>query len=68
MPKGVLNLPQSLRITFEGQGPSGQKVVGHGLWFARLEGGGARVYHAVIYADKAMPAEAELFFSGLQLQ
>lgn len=69
VPKGALNLPQSLRISFEGQGPSGgQKVVGHGLWFARLEGGGARVYHAVIYADKAMPAEAELFFSGLQLQ
>jgi hypothetical protein len=68
VPKGALNLPQSLRITFEGQGPRGQKVVGHGLWFARLEGSGARVYHAVIYADKARPAEAELFFSGLQLQ
>ncbi|MDR3066272.1 MULTISPECIES: hypothetical protein [Comamonas] len=68
VPKGALNLPQSLRITFEGQGPGGQKVVGHGLWFARLEGRGARLYHAVIYADKAMPAEAELFFSGLQLQ
>ncbi|WP_043003827.1 hypothetical protein [Comamonas testosteroni] len=68
VPKGALNLPQSLRITFEGLGPRGQKVLGHGLWFARLEGSGARLYHAVIYADKAMPAEAELFFSGLQLQ
>ena len=68
VPKGTLNLPQSLRMTFEGLGPRGQKVVGHGLWFARLEGSGARVYHAVIYADKLRSAEAEMFFSGLQLQ
>lgn len=68
VPRGTLNLPQSLRMTFEGLGPRGQKVVGHGLWFARLEGSGARVYHAVIYADKLRSAEAEMFFSGLQLQ
>ena len=68
VPKGALNLPQSQRMTFEGISAKGQKVVAHGLWFARLEGAGARVYHAVIYGSKARPAEAEMFFSGLQLQ
>lgn len=68
VPKGALNLPQSERMTFEGISAKGQKVVAHGLWFARLEGAGARVYHAVIYGSKARPAEAEMFFSGLQLQ
>ena len=68
VPKGALNLPQSERMTFEGVSAKGQKVVAHGLWFARLEGAGARVYHAVIYGSKARPAEAEMFFSGLQLQ
>lgn len=68
VPKGALNLPQSVRLTFEGVSAKGQQIVGHGLWFARLEGTGARVYHAVIYADKSRSAEAEMFFSGLQLQ
>ena len=68
VPKGALNLPQSVRMTFEGVSAKGQKVVAHGLWFARLEGAGARVYHAVIYGAKARPAEAEMFFSGLKLQ
>lgn len=68
VPRGALNLPQSQRMTFEGISAKGQKIVGHGLWFARVEGGEARLYHAVIYGDKARPVEAEMFFSGLQLQ
>lgn len=68
VPKGALNLPQSRRITFEGLSSQGQKVTGHGLWFARIEGAGVRLYHAVIYGRKAQPAEVDMFFSGLQLQ
>ncbi|MEX8192225.1 hypothetical protein [Comamonas guangdongensis] len=65
---GALNLPQSQRLTFEGLDAGGRKVVGHGLWFARMEGQAARVYHAVIYADQVLPAEADTFFAGLRLQ
>lgn len=68
VPKGALNLPQSRRITFEGLSSQGQRVTGHGLWFARIEGSGGRLYHAVIYGRKAQPAEADMFFSGLKLQ
>ena len=68
VPKGALNLPQSQRITFAGLSAQGQKVTGHGLWFARIEGSGVRLYHAMIYGGKALPAEAETFFSGLLLQ
>lgn len=68
VPKGALNLPQSLRMTFKGVTAQGQKVTGHGLWFARMEGHDARLYHAMIYGSKAQPAEAETFFAGLLLQ
>lgn len=69
VPKGALNLPQSIRSTLEGVGPQGQKLIGHGAWFARLEGDkGVRIYHAVIYADKPRPEAAQAFFAGLQLQ
>lgn len=68
VPKGALNLPQSIRTTFEGMGPKGWKLTGHGVWFARIEGDGARLYHAVIYGDKPHPNEADTFFAGLQTQ
>lgn len=66
-PQGALNLPQSIRTTFEGVGPQGWKLTGHGVWFASLEPEGVRVYHAVIYADKLRPQAAETFFAGLKL-
>lgn len=69
VPRGALNLPQSVRTTLTGVGQQGQKLVGHGAWFARLEGQrSVRIYHAVIYADKPQPEAAETFFAGLQLQ
>lgn len=67
-PAGALNLPQSLRTTFEGVGPQGWKLTGHAVWFASLEPEGVRVYHAVIYADKPRPQAADTFFAGLKLQ
>lgn len=68
LPAGALNLPQSLRTTFEGVGPQGWKLTAHGVWFARMEPAGARLYHAVIYGDKPRTDEANSFFSSLQLQ
>lgn len=68
LPAGALNLPQSLRITFEGVGPQGWKLTAHGVWFARMEPKGARLYHAVLYSDKPRTEEANHFFGSLQLQ
>jgi len=68
LPAGALNLPQSLRTTFEGVGPQGWKLTAHGVWFARMEPAGARLYHAVIYSDKPRTDEANNFFASLQLQ
>ncbi len=68
LPAGALNLPQSLRTTFEGVGPQGWKLTAHGVWFARMEPQGARLYHAVIYSDKLRTDEANNFFGSLRLQ
>lgn len=68
LPAGALNLPQSLRSTFEGVGPQGWKLTAHGVWFARMEPQGARLYHAVLYSDKQRTDEANTFFGSLQLQ
>lgn len=68
VPERALNLPQSLSMGFSGRSAQGETVTGQGLWFARLEGQRARLYHAVIYAKKPLGPEAEIFFSGLKLQ
>ncbi|WP_084455353.1 hypothetical protein [Comamonas composti] len=68
LPKGALNLPQSLRLSFEGVGPQGWKLTAHAVWFAQMETDGVRLYHAVIYGDKPRAAAASTFFEGLQLQ
>lgn len=68
VPEGALNLPQSVSMRFEGRSAQGDIVFGQGLWFARMEGLSARLYHAVIYASQPLAPEAEIFFSGLKLQ
>lgn len=68
LPAGALNLPQSLRTTFDGVGPQGWKLTAHAVWFARMEPQGARLYHAVIYSDKLRTEQANDFFASLQLQ
>ena len=40
----------------------------HAAWFARALGSEVRVYHAVVFADKARPAVADTFFAGLELR
>jgi hypothetical protein len=67
VPKGALNLPQSLRITFEGQGPGAE---GGGAWPVVCSPGRQR-RQGLSRGDlrrQGQACEAELFFSGLQLQ
>ncbi len=68
VPAGALALPQSVRTAAQGQRPGGGTVAAQAVWFARLEGGQAHLYHAVVYADRDRPAVADTFFEGLVLQ
>lgn len=67
-PRLALALPQSLRMEVRGRGTDGAEVVAEAVWFARLEGSQARLYHAVVYAPRPRAAAADTFFTGLALQ
>ncbi len=67
VPAHALALPQSVRMTAQGTGPDGRAVVAHAVWFARLEGGHVRLYHAALYARQARTTVADTFFAGLAL-
>lgn len=67
VPAGALVLPQSVRSTVQGRKPDGGAVAAQAVWFARLEAGQARLYHAVVYAERDRPAVADTFFAGLVL-
>ena len=68
VPAGALALPQAVRTTVQGKRPDGTAVTAHTAWFARALGSEVRVYHAVVFADKARPAVADTFFAGLELR
>ncbi|WP_183043387.1 hypothetical protein [Alicycliphilus denitrificans] len=68
VPRQALDLPQSLRMVVRGRGADGAEVVAETVWFARLEGLQARLYHAVVYAPQPRTAAADTFFTGLALQ
>lgn len=61
--KGSTALLEPLRLTARGQGPDGRLVEVQGVWFAR----GARLYHAVIYAERITAEMSDPFFGGLEL-
>ena len=67
VPREALNLPQSQHIVFKGMSSDGHKLTGDGLWFARMEGSSARLFHAVIYGNSD-PKVVEMFFPALKLQ
>ena len=67
LPKEALNLPQSQHIFFTGVDGQGRKLVGDGLWFARMEGASVRLYHVVMYGNTG-PKVVEMFFPSLKLQ
>ena len=67
VPQGAMELPRSIRATVEGVGPSGWTMTTHGVWFARKEGDGARIFHAVVYAPKPQHTTAGEFFGRIVL-
>lgn len=68
VPPGALNLPQSVRSLVTGQRPGGGEITAQAVWFARLEGTEARLYHAVVYTATPQPQVADTFFGGLALR
>lgn len=68
VPRGALNMPQSIRGSFELQAQGGGKQPVQGAWFARAEPGGVRLYSALIYDGKPSAEQQQMFFDGLQLQ
>ncbi|WCM90966.1 hypothetical protein [Acidovorax sp. NCPPB 3576] len=67
VPSGALALPQSLRLQAQGRRSDGSPVAAQAVWFARLEGQQARLYHAVVYTATPQTAVADTFFAGLVL-
>ena len=69
VPTRALAVPQSVRLQAQGQAPGGSAVTVDAVWFARLEGGQARLYHAAVYAPRRTTATtADTFFASLALQ
>ncbi len=61
--RGASTQFEPLRLSARGQRPDGRPVEVQGVWFAR----GARLYHAVIYAERIGSEMSEPFFGGLEL-
>ena len=55
---------EPVRLTAAGRQPDGRAVQAQGVWFAR----GARLYHAVIYAERISADMSEPFFGGLEFR
>jgi hypothetical protein len=66
-PAGALALPQSLRSRIQGRNAQGQPVYLQGLWFARLEGQHARLFHVALLSARERPEVANTFFEGVSL-
>ena len=66
-PHGALALPQSLQSRIEGRNAQGHPVHLQGLWFARLEGAHARLFHVAMLSDRPRPDVARTFFEGVSL-
>lgn len=66
---GVMGLPQSVRVQWQGSDEGGHPVWVDALWFARLEGAQARVYHAVVLAPREIgQAARDTFMQGMAMQ
>jgi hypothetical protein len=64
VPSGAHEVPESLRVSAQGQRQNGTRVESQAAYFAR----GSRVFQAVIYAETVKPEMSETFFSGLELE
>lgn len=61
--RGATPLLEPLQIMALGSDQQGRGVSAQGVWFAH----GARLYHAVIYAERIRSEMSEPFFGGLEL-
>jgi len=68
VPLGALQLPQSARAELQGRMGDGRPTTAQAVWFARLDGTHARLYHAVVYSPTPRPDVAQAFLDGLRLQ
>jgi len=68
VPAGALQLPQSVHASLLGRTGDGSAVTAQAVWFARLEGPHARLYHAVVYSPAPRPEVAQTFLDGVRLQ
>lgn len=69
LPRGVLAVPESVRVTASGQRADGRPVAAQAVWVARLVSGqsAAQLVHAVVYSERPMSDAAETFFGGIKL-
>ena len=67
--KGGLELPQAMKVEWDGRNAKGGAVVADVRWFARLEGSGVRVYQAMVLSpgQPVAPTARDTFVQGLQL-
>ena len=67
--KNGLELPQARAVAWQGRDAQGNAVFVDARWFVRLEGGGARVYQAMVLSPgKPVDRTArDSFVQGLQL-
>lgn len=70
LPRGALNLPESVRLGSKGKRADGHAVHAQATWVARITSGGssAQLVHLVMYSERPMPDAADTFFAGLKLQ
>ncbi|MET0312705.1 MAG: hypothetical protein ABW051_11700 [Burkholderiaceae bacterium] len=64
VPPGAAALPEAVLVSARGVRADGSAVESRAAYFSA----GARVYQAVIYADRLDPAAAETFFSSLKFR
>lgn len=68
VPVGALALPSSVRLAAQGRRADGDAIHAEAVWFARLEGSGVRLYHAVVYAPSTRADAANTLFAGLTMR
>lgn len=61
--RGATPLLAPLQVKAQGSDREGRAISAEGVWFAH----GARLYHAVIYAERIRSEMSEPFFGGLEL-
>lgn len=64
-PPGGWRVPQSVRLQANGRRADASAVVLYAAWFARVDAAGVHLFHAVMFAPREMPEQAETFFSSL---